>query len=377
MSQNPPPHSKDMHFPIHTMVHTSPQGFWSHFYNGAVKPGALLDPTGVAITIDHLKPIVLVLFSAYWCPPCRALTPSLVQFGHDHVDDVSIVYVSRDYNSAMQQFNLRTKPTYNRYEWTAGNVELFNQLKAVYPSIMGIPTLFAVDRDSGNVLAERAAVSIRLRPETVISEWRAGRDISKEEENAWWNSTRGGDLPQVDLMPHLPWSSLVDASGNPVPFESLHDFIVLYFGAVWAQDDEALTPTLAAFATNHPDDVSVVYFSLDVDATGLDTILDGAESVLRFAWTEELATIAYNLDQVMTKDCDRNTLAAPRALVIEKESHKVLESYQYGFFIKPKSLVDAWKRGVSGVTDDEVGAYFEAKYAAQAKKNEEARKAKD
>ncbi|KAF0700011.1 Aste57867_9446 [Aphanomyces stellatus] len=352
------------------MVHTAPQGFWANLYNGAAKPGTLTDPNGIAITINDLKPIVLVLLSAYWCPPCRALTPSLIKFGDDNKDDVSIVYFGRDINATMQEFNLRTKPNYNRYEWTTDGLDVFKQLKIAYPSIKGIPTLFAVERDSGKILSERAAVSIRRQPETVVAEWQAGEDITEDQENEWWESTRG-ELPEVDILPHLPLDTIVDAKGNPVTYDSLNQFVVLYFGAVWAQTDDTLTPALNAFAGEHAEDVSAIYYSLDVEESGFEKALQGQDALLRFTWTQSLTTTAYNLDKIMTKDNDRNTLAAPRVIVYEKTTHKLIARHQYGILIKPAGLVEAWKAGDSGITDDEISAHFKAKHEAQVKKQEE------
>ncbi|RHY21881.1 hypothetical protein DYB28_010252 [Aphanomyces astaci] len=350
------------------MVHTAPQGFWSDFYNGEAKPANLTDANGVSITINDLNPIVLVLLSAYWCPPCRALTPSLVQFAADNKDQVSVVYFSRDINSTMQDFNLSTKPTYNRYEWSESNIKVFAQLKAAYPSILGIPTLFAVDRDTGKVLSERAAVSIRSRTATVIEEWKRGEDITDEQAKEWWETTRG-DLPEVDILPHLPLESIVDAKGRPVAVDSLNQFIILYFGAKWAQTEDSLTSAVASFASEHPEDVSAIYYSLDVEESDADKVVAGTD-LLRFKWSQDLAKTLYNVDKIMTKDNDRNTLAAPRVLVYEKSTHKLVARHQYGILIKPTELLAAWKQGESGVTDDEINSWFSAKRAADLKKKE-------
>ncbi|ETV93342.1 hypothetical protein H310_12607 [Aphanomyces invadans] len=352
------------------MVHRTPQGFWADLYNGEAKPGNLTDSNGVSIQIDDLNPIVLVLLSAYWCPPCRALTPSLVKFADDNQDQVSVVYFGRDINSTMQNFNLSTKPSYNRYEWSAANVNVFAQLKAAYPSILGIPTLFAVDRDTGKVLSERAAVSIRSRTATVIEEWKRGEDITDEEANAWWETTRG-DLPDVDILPHLPLETVVDAKGNPVSFDSLNQFVVLYFGAKWAQTEDALTPAVATFARENGDDVSAIYYSLDVEESDADKVVAGTD-LLRFKWSQDLAKTLYNIDKIMTKDNDRNTLAAPRVLVYEKATHKLVARHQYGILIKPTEVLAAWKNGESGVSDDEVNAWVRAKRAADQEKKEAA-----
>merc|ERR1711879_519191 len=41
------------------------------------------------------KDIILIYFSAHWCPPCRGFTPILKDF-YEEVDGVEIIFVSSD-----------------------------------------------------------------------------------------------------------------------------------------------------------------------------------------------------------------------------------------------------------------------------------------
>merc|ERR1712088_563197 len=42
------------------------------------------------------KPIVMIYFSAHWCPPCKAFTPVLKDFYEEVQDDVELIFVSSD-----------------------------------------------------------------------------------------------------------------------------------------------------------------------------------------------------------------------------------------------------------------------------------------
>ncbi|EQC26446.1 hypothetical protein SDRG_15727 [Saprolegnia diclina VS20] len=351
---------------------TTHEGFWANLFSAENTLGELLDGHNNPVALSDLNPIVLVLLSAYWCPPCRALTPSVVEFVSKHPTDVSVVYFSRDYNPEMQAFNLRTKSVYNRFAWHAENVETFKRLKVAYPSIQGIPTMFAVDRDSGKIFTERAAVSIRIFPDTVVDQWKNGQDITQEEEDEYWSRSRASNAPEVDIVEHLPLDTIVDADGAPIGYDSLKQFVLFYFNAKWAHnaDGDKLTPAISAFAKANADDVSVVYYSLDANAD------DAKTEFASFKHSANLIETAYQLDKTMTKDNPYNTLAAPRVIVVEKESHAVVAKHHYGILIKPDEVLGAWKVGEAGITDAEVGAWFQARWEAEQKKKAEEEAAK-
>lgn len=60
---------------------------------------------------------VLVDFYADWCPPCRALAPSLERLAADLDGKASIVKINVDENPNLtQQFNIRGIPTLLTFE---------------------------------------------------------------------------------------------------------------------------------------------------------------------------------------------------------------------------------------------------------------------
>mgnify|MGYP000449807680 CR=1 FL=1 len=56
-------------------------------------------------------PLVLVKFAGAWCPPCRALQPTLEAIARDR-DDILVLSVDVDENHALaEQFKVRSVPT--------------------------------------------------------------------------------------------------------------------------------------------------------------------------------------------------------------------------------------------------------------------------
>ncbi|KDO20061.1 hypothetical protein SPRG_14209 [Saprolegnia parasitica CBS 223.65] len=325
-------------------------GFWSYLFDDDVDLGPFVDAAGRPATLADLNEIVLVLFSAYWCPPCRAFTPSVLQFLRAHPNEVSVIYFGRDHNANMQRFYNRHKPYY-RFEWREANTVAFQAIKAAYPSIQGIPTAFAVERDSGMVFSERARIGVLLQPDTILSLWRAGDDISEADEEAYWlrDEPVAEHTEKVDVIAYLPLETLVTAN-------ALHTFVLLYFSASWALSDE-LTRSIEEFATTNADDVSVVFFSLDDEPN--DEPIKHSTSFHRFTHSSHLIEAADAIDKALSAHDAYNTLGAPRLLVIERASHAIVAADHYGLVIKPDEVVSAWKTGDAGVTDDEVDAYFD------------------
>ncbi|EQC34295.1 hypothetical protein SDRG_08068 [Saprolegnia diclina VS20] len=332
-------------------------GFWNYLFDDDLDLGPFVDAAGRPATLADLNKIVLVLFSAYWCPPCRAFTPSVLQFLQAHPSEVSVIYFGRDHNAKMQRFYNRHKPYY-RFEWREANAAAFQAIKAAYPSIQGIPTAFAVERDSGMVFSERARIGVLLQPDTILSLWRAGDDISEADEEAYWlrDEPVADEVETVDVISHLPLETLVTANGDHIAYDDLHAFVLLYFSASWAASDE-LTRSIDDFAIANADDVSVVYFSLDDEPSSDEPIKD--TSFHRFTHSSNLAETADAIDKALSAHDAYNTLGAPRLLVIEKASRTIVATNHYGLVIKPDDVVSAWKAGDAGVTEDEVDAYFE------------------
>ncbi|OQS04622.1 hypothetical protein THRCLA_03161 [Thraustotheca clavata] len=350
------------HYSTHCMSEIKQyRGFWADLFSPNNILGVLVDANDNPISISELNPVVIVLLAAYWCPPCRSLTPTVLKFLQDNKDEVSVVYFGRDYNEVMQQIYLRNKP-YNKFTWQPTNVATFQHLKSKYPSIRGIPTAFAVDRDTGKIYSERARIGLLLFPDLMLNEWKNGNDITVEQENEYWMHDDKEETNDVDIVPHLPLDTIFSPLGDPIEYDRLNKYVLLYVNAVWAHaETDALTADIVAFAKEYPEDVSVVYFSLDVDKADAEKTLQNT-GFNYFEINENLIEIAYQLDKLMTKEDQSNTLAAPRVLVVEKDSHIIVAQHHFGIVIKPSYMIAAWENNQPGITDEEINDWFEKKF---------------
>lgn len=101
------------------------------------------------------KNLVLLYFSASWCPPCKAFSPLLVTFYEETTSEkIEIIYVSSD----------RTIPDFEGYykkmPWLAipsesGSAQVKQNL-ATLLGIQGIPTLVVLDAKTGDFISASA-----------------------------------------------------------------------------------------------------------------------------------------------------------------------------------------------------------------------------
>ncbi|KAI9224591.1 hypothetical protein BC828DRAFT_373063 [Blastocladiella britannica] len=159
----------------------------------------LADATGAPVDAKTVltKPLTLYLFSAEWCPPCRAISPTIKQLYNAHKNtDVDVVYVSLD--RTWDQYRVRAQLPYLRFSWDAvkdlpraadqpeGNDNPF--VHATRASLHAfsknsIPTIVVVDARTGDVL-ETSAESFLRDEKTdaeiaeLVSTWLQGKSIA-------------------------------------------------------------------------------------------------------------------------------------------------------------------------------------------------------
>jgi len=126
---------------------------------------------GDTVTLDEVKAeakYIGLYFSAHWCPPCKAFTPSLVKAYNDHLKPkgLEIIFVSsdRDQKQFMEYFG--------EMPWLAippGDKRKGTLSKAF--GVSGIPTFVIVDVATGQTITTEARGNVSTDPEGAEFPW--------------------------------------------------------------------------------------------------------------------------------------------------------------------------------------------------------------
>ncbi len=137
----------------------------------AILPAVLHDAKGKKVDLETLKgKTVALYFSAHWCPPCRAFTPSLVEFRDDHADqDFEIVFVSLD-NSEREKKNYIREM---KMKWLSVPGARSKEGAALSErfQIRGIPALVVLAPD-GSLVTSNGRADVMNSPETALRKWK-------------------------------------------------------------------------------------------------------------------------------------------------------------------------------------------------------------
>lgn len=106
-------------------------------------------------------------FSAPWCPPCRAFTPSLVKFRDSNKKDFEVVFVSSDRSSDAQMGYMK-ETDMKWYTLELGSQE-GNALKQQF-GIRGIPALIIVSQD-GEIITKNGRGDVSSNASGAIKAW--------------------------------------------------------------------------------------------------------------------------------------------------------------------------------------------------------------
>lgn len=132
-------------------------------------PETLVDANGEEVGAEVLAgKLVGLYFSAQWCPPCRAFTPSLVEFRDRNHEDFEVVFVSSDRTQEAQFTYMRTYGM----QWPA--VPYGPELAPLGEryGVQGIPTLVILGPD-GRTLTATGRADVQADPSGAIAKWRA------------------------------------------------------------------------------------------------------------------------------------------------------------------------------------------------------------
>lgn len=111
--------------------------------------------------------LIGVYFSAQWCPPCRAFTPSLVEFRDQNKDQFEVVFVSSDRSPADQ---MKYMADYKMNFVTMAHRSGEAQALAQRYSVRGIPMLVILDQQ-GNLISTNGRGDLSRDGQAALANW--------------------------------------------------------------------------------------------------------------------------------------------------------------------------------------------------------------
>ena len=131
-------------------------------------PEKLLDASGSEVSRNQLAgKTVGFYFSAHWCPPCRAFTPSLVKFRDANQEDFEIVFVSSDKDPGAQMNYM--KETNMKWLTMKHRSKEANALGKKY-GVRGIPALIIVSPE-GEIITKDGRSQVSSNPKGALASW--------------------------------------------------------------------------------------------------------------------------------------------------------------------------------------------------------------
>ena len=193
------------------------------------------------------KSLVLLYFSASWCPPCQSFSPLLKQFYAATHDEMEILYLSSDHNLAQFDEYFATMPWLSLA--TTGTAALKKALAQTL-QIRGIPALVVLTRDGGLFVTDQAREQVTAcmrhggNPKQVVQQWKETTAVPVNE--AKLNGGGGGSAGGL-------WGILTSLLKNPAAI-----FALIYF-VKWAMRQHLiLMSNPDEEANDAPNDVPMV-----------------------------------------------------------------------------------------------------------------------
>jgi len=195
------------------------------------------------------KPLVLLYFSAHWCPPCRGFTPVLKKFYDECAKEkgVEIIFVSGD-QSEKEMFSYM-KESHGDWYTLEHECEASEKLNEIF-KVRGIPTLIVLNSE-GEVVSKDGRADVQSGDHSeVIEEWKKG------------------PKPKVNPLERLRSETLIKADGSETQgSEALSgkSVVLLYFSAHWCPPCKRFTPMLKKFYDDHckTEGVEIIFMSAD------------------------------------------------------------------------------------------------------------------
>jgi len=114
------------------------------------------------------KEVVLIYFSAHWCPPCRGFTPILKDFYEEVKDDgVELIFVSSDRSKSDMISYM--KESHGDWYGVEHGSDLVQKLKQKF-GVSGIPYLVVLKAD-GTIITKDGRSAVMQGP-SVVKTWK-------------------------------------------------------------------------------------------------------------------------------------------------------------------------------------------------------------
>ena len=168
-----------------------------------------LEKSGPTESLLRDKSLVLLYFSAHWCPPCQAFTPKLRSFYQvARKLGVEIVYVSSDRSDKEFRDYYGSKMPWLALPLDQAAVK--GKLAGAF-QIRGIPALVVLDQN-GNFVTDQARqhVMSAANPQTLVEQWKNTPAVSLGEARAG-----GGAFTDLTL-PQALWQAAAHILKNPI-----------------------------------------------------------------------------------------------------------------------------------------------------------------
>jgi len=215
-----------------------------------IKGSSLIKADESSKPIDEVlagKDMIMIYFSAHWCPPCKRFTPILKKFYDETVDTgIELIFVSSD-RSSEDMLNYMKESHGDWYAFEHGS-KIGKKLKKKF-SVEGIPSLVVMKSD-GTVITDDGVQDVMgEEPSEIVKEW---KEFGTDADN-FCEIVKGINVVKAD------------ESTKPIDeILSEKDIVLVYFSAHWCPPCRMFTPLLKKFYEEHTEKgIEVIFVSWD------------------------------------------------------------------------------------------------------------------
>jgi thiol-disulfide isomerase/thioredoxin len=167
----------------------------------------LTDKDGKTIAHETLAgKFIGIYFSAHWCPPCRAFTPTLVKFRDENQVNFEVFFVSSDECEAKRkEYISETNMKWLMVKFKGQNAKNLNNKF----QISGIPALIIIS-PTGEIISGTGREDIINKYDKALKDWNATENMTQAIKKADWPSYEAASKDYIDCNPksHIGYYNL-------------------------------------------------------------------------------------------------------------------------------------------------------------------------